>query len=107
MSEFIGYNANRGTWYTYDYDAQEDKGIVSIKQDVKPVLDFAKDQRNSGLNDGAGDFHRYAVIPAHVEVALRKKGINMYDPRQTKELLKEINQNYPLLRTGNLKHEIK
>ncbi len=107
MSKFLDFNHQRGTWYEYEYDAQEDKGIVSIKQDVQPILDLAKEERNSGINDKVGDFALYARIPAHVEVALRQRGINMYDQRQTKELLKVINQEYPLLKTSNLHHEIK
>ena len=90
LSKFLDFNHHRGTWYEYDYDPQNDTSHVSIKQDVEPVLDFAKDQRNSGINDKVGDFSHYAVIPAHVEVALRQKGINIYNPDQTKELLREI-----------------
>lgn len=107
MSKFLDYNHHRGTWYEYEYDAQENKGIVSIKQDVQPVLDKAKDERNSGINDKVGEFSKYAIIPAHVEVALRQRGINMYNPNQTKELLRVINKEYPYLKTTNLTHEIR
>lgn len=107
MSKFLDFNHHRGTWYEYEYDPQENKGIVSIKQDVQPVLDLAKEERNSGINDKVGDFSLYARIPAHVEVALRQKGINIYKQEHTKALLKEINQNYPYLKTTNLHHEIK
>ena len=49
-------------------------------------------------------FEHYAVIPAHVELAMRQKGINIYNPAQTKEVLKEINTNYPHLKTTNRTH---
>lgn len=107
MPKFLDYNSARGTWYEEDYDHASDKVIVHTKQDVQPVLDLAKEERNSGINDKVGDFSRYAIIPAHVEVALRQKGINIYNKHQTKELLREINQNYPHLKTTNLKHEIR
>ena len=107
MSKFLDFNHARGTWYEYEYDAQEDRGIVSIKQDVQPVIDRAKIERNSGINDKVGEFSKYAVIPAHVEVALKQRGIDMYNQNQTKELLKVINQEYPYLKTTNLHHEIK
>lgn len=107
MSTFLDYNKHRGTWYEYDYDPQEDKGIVSIKQDVQPVLDYAKEQRNSGINDKVGDFSLYATIPAHVEVALRQRGINIHNPNHTKRLLRVINQEYPYLKATNLHHELK
>ena len=105
MAELIGYNAQRGTWYEYAQDG--DKAVVGIKQDVQPVLDLAKEERNSGINDKVGEFSRYAIIPAHVEVALRQRGINIYSNNQTKELLKIINQEYPYLKTTNLNHAIK
>ena len=106
MPKFLDYNPARGTWYEEDYDHTEDKYIVHIKQDVEPVLEVAKAERNSGINDKVGDFSKYAIIPAHVEVELRQKGINIYNQHQTKELLREINRNYPYLKTTNLKHEL-
>jgi len=33
-----------------------------------------------------------------VELQLKQKGIDMYNPSQTKELIKEINENYPYLK---------
>lgn len=106
MSKFYDYNASRGTWYEEDVDAD---GTVTIhtKQDVAPVLDFAKEQRNSGANDKVGDFARYAIIPAHVEVALRQKGLNIYDKNNTGRLVKEIERNYPYLKCTNLKHSVR
>lgn len=107
MSEFLDYNAHRGTWYTYAYDHGEDKAHVGIMQDVQPAIDKAKEERNSGINDKVGDFSKYAIIPAHVEVALRQRGINIHNPNQTKELLKVINEEYPGLKYTNLTHNIK
>lgn len=107
MSKFLDFNHQRGTWYEYDYDPQTDTAFVSIKQDVQPVLDRAAQERNSGINDKVGDFSKYAIIPAHVEVALRQRGINIYNPNQTKELLKVINSEYPHLKTTNLTHAIR
>ncbi len=107
MSKFLDYNVHRGTWYEYDYDPQDDKAIVSIKQDIEPVLDYTKELRNSGINDKVGEFSHYAVIPAHVEVALRQKGINIYNQNQTKDVVREIESNYPYLKVTNLKHDIR
>lgn len=107
MSKFLDYNAARGTWYEEDYDHTEDKVIIHTKQDVEPVLERAKLERNSGINDKVGDFSKYATIPAHVEVELRQKyGINIYNNGQTKELLKVINRDYPYLKLTNLTHEL-
>ena len=102
---FYDYNAARGTWYEEDYDHTEDKVVIHTKQDVQPILDWTKEQRNSGINDKVGDFGLYAKIPAIVEVDLRKKGLNIYDKNNTRRLIQEIEQNYPYLKTTNLKHD--
>lgn len=107
MSKMLGWNSARGTYYEYDFDHDSDEAIVTIKQDSQPVLDLAKDERNSGLNDRVGDFNKYAIIPAAIEVEIRRKwGIDMYDQNQTKELLKVINEHYPHLKTTNLTHAL-
>lgn len=107
MAEFFDYNADRGTWYEADFN-EDGSFVITTKQDVQPVIDHATRVRNSGYNDKKlGDFYfqRYAVIPAQVEVELRKKGINIYDKHQTKEVLKAINKDYPYLKTTNRHHE--
>ena len=107
MSKFLDYNEARGTWYETDYDASDDRLVIHTKQDVQPVLDDNKIARNSGKGDAGvkGEFWHYATIPAHVEVELKQKGINIYDKNNLKQLFKEINTNYPYLKRTNLKHE--
>ena len=107
MSKFYDYNPTKGVWHEEGYDHVEDKVVIHTKQDVEPVLEYTKQLRNSGENDKVGAFSRYAVIPTSVELALRKKGINIYNKHQTKELLREINQNYPHLKVTNLRHDVK
>ena len=107
MAEFFDYNADRGTWYEADF---RDDGSFTIhtRQDVQPVVDAATRARNSGWYDKPlGDFffQKYATIPAHVELELRQKGINIYNKHQTKDVLKAINRDYPYLKTTNRTHE--
>lgn len=107
MSKFYDFNVSRGTWYEEDYDHTDDKVIITTKQDLQPVLDYAKEERNSGINDKVGDLAHYAVIPAWLEVELRAKGINIYDKNNTPRLVKEIEQNYPKFKCTNLKHAVR
>ena len=104
MPQFFDYNPERGTWYEDDWDHGEDKFVLHTKQDVSPVLDYAKDQRNSGINDKVGDFAHYAIIPAIAELQLKERGISLYNKHQTKELLKAIEQDFPNLKCTNLRH---
>lgn len=101
------WNPSSGCWYEEEYDHTTDSIIVHTKQDVQPVLDYAKEQRNSGVNDKVGDFAHYAIMPATVVVALRQKGIDIHNKNHTKKVIQEIEQNYPHLKTTNLKHAVR
>lgn len=108
MSEFFDWNPARGTWYEFEEDKQTGDLLIHTKQDVKPSLDWASKQRNSGQNDLGGardknDLKHYATIPAHVELELRDKGINIHDPANTKRMIEEIERNYPLCKVTNRK----
>lgn len=105
MSEFFGYNPDRGTWY--EVDDYEDGLVIHTKQDTRPVLELNKYERNSGKNDKVGDFNHYARIPATIEVELKQRGLNIYNKNNTKKLLEVIDREYPYLKVTNLKHRIK
>jgi hypothetical protein len=108
MPRFFDYNPDNGTWIEDETDAD---GNLTFKtwQDVQPILDRTKEKRNSGQVDKGikRGFWHYATIPPVVEMELRQKGIKIGNPNQTKELLKEINTNYPYLKNTDLTHNIK
>lgn len=108
MAEFFGWNPERGVWYEVEDDPQTGGLIIHTKQDIQPHLEWAKKQRNSGVNDLGGkrdgdDLKHYAHIPTHVELELRQKGLNIYDKNNTKRLIHEIETNYPLCKVTNRK----
>lgn len=102
-SEWDGF---RGVWEVTEDEPQTGGIVIHTIQDVQPALDWARKQRNSGANDLGGvkdknDLKHYATIPAHVIIALRDKGLNVWDKTQTKEIIKEIETNYPLCKVTN------
>lgn len=109
MAEIFGFNQDRGTWYEVEEDPQTGDQIIHSKSICDPVLEQTRMDRNSGKGDRGvkGEFWHYATIPVGVELELRGKGLNIYDKNNTKQLLKEINQNYPHLKNTNLTHNIK
>lgn len=106
MAKTFEYNPTRGTYYEIE-DLTNGDIAIHTKQDAQPVLDHAARLRNSNANDKVGDFCHYATIPAGVEVELRAKGLNIYDKNNTKRLVREIETNYPYLKTTNLRHSVK
>lgn len=108
MSEFFDWNPARGTWYEVD---DYNGGLaIHTKQNVQPVIDYAKAVKNAHLSDRRArkhDFLLYATIPAHVELEIKEKyGFSIHDKNCTKKLLQVINTDYPYLRCSNLKHEL-
>ena len=105
MSEFFDYNPNNGMRYDTEDGEKDGDIIIRSSQDVQPVVDHMNEKRKNPENRKANLRH-YCTIPTWVEIELRKKGIDIYNKHQTKELLKEINTNYPKLKATKMHHEI-
>jgi hypothetical protein len=95
---------------TYTDIVEGDKGssqiLVTQQQDVEPLLDYCAKLRNENVCTVKNEFFHYAMIPAVVQLQLRKKGINCYttDEAELKRVNQEIEANYPKLKTSYAKH---
>jgi len=92
----------------FDYDPITDMIHLTSSQDVTAILDDIQQKRNDPEAWAKGvkkEWAHYATIPTIVEMELKKKGIDIYNPNQTKELLKEINTNYQYLKATIAKNE--
>lgn len=109
MAKTFDYNAHDGSWYELEDDLQNPGTLfIHHKQDVGPALNWAQKQRNNQLNDKGGlrdgsDLKHYATIPLGAILAMRKKGIDVWNKDHTKDVIKEIEQNYPLCKVTNRK----
>ena len=85
----------------FDYDPAKDTYYLTSTQDISGMLDDIKKSRdnpevwNKGVKQ---EWAHFASIPPVVEMQLKQKGIDMYNPDHTKALVKEINENYPYLK---------
>ena len=108
MSEFLEYDKHNGMTYSTDFDNGTDRTVIHSVQDVEPIIDHmaAKRRKNADMGDPGikRGFWHYCSIPTHVELALRQKGINIYNKHKTKEVMKEIRTNYPYLMATNKRH---
>lgn len=106
--ELFDYDPLTGIRTLWEYDEDTGKGSLRREQDVSAFVDFATRVRNTGEADKSlkNDDYMclYAVIPPGVEMELRGKGLDIYDPNNTKRLLQEINQNYRWLKTTDKTH---
>lgn len=106
--ELFDYDPQTGIRTLWSYDEDTGKGQFRREQDVQGFVDWATSIRNQGLADGElkkDDYMcLYAVIPPGVEMELKSKGINIYDPNCTKILLETINRDYRYLKTTEKVH---
>ena len=108
LAKTTEWNPSLGVWEDIEDDPQTGDLIIHTRQNVQPALDWANKQRNSGVNDLGGardgaDLKHYAILPAHVVIALREKGINIWDKACTKDMIKEIERNHPKCKVTNRK----
>lgn len=106
MAEFFDYDPDYGLT-RYTEMADEDRIRLITVADVEPVLDHAKALRNApeiserGIKKG---FWHYATIPPIVQLLLRKKGIDVFNPEHGKRVRQEIDRNYPYCKTTDKRH---
>ena len=91
----------------YDYDPVKNENLINNVKNPTALIEKLKQVRNNPDTWAQGvkeSWVHYASIPPIVELKLKEKGIDIYNKDQTKELLKEINENYPWLKTTTKKH---
>lgn len=104
MAKTYEYDPLQGKYTTIE-DHHDGGLIIKDVQDVNPLLNYAKDMRNSGKNDKVGEFNHYAVISPVIEQEIKQKyGISIYDKNHTKKLISIIESDYPGIKVTNLKH---
>ena len=101
MSVFFDYDPTTGVTQTFDYDPVTEDVRLTSTQDLTAFFEAIKQKRDNPEAWAKGvkeEFAHYATIPPVIQMELMKKGIDIHNPNQTKELLKEINSSYPYLK---------
>lgn len=108
MPVLFDYDPVTGVSQHFDYDPVTEQIHLTSSQDLTMLMEELKQKRNNPEAWKKGikqSWAHYATIPPVVELQLKRKGIDIYNPHQTKEVLKEINTNYPFLKTTTAYHE--
>jgi hypothetical protein len=101
MSVHFDYDPLTGVTQTFDYDPVTEDVRLTSTQNLDAFFEELKQKRNNPDAWAKGvkqEFAHYATIPPVIQMELMKKGIDIHNPNQTKELLKEINTSYPYLK---------
>lgn len=111
MAKFVDFNdANGVAMYEDIYHGRQQ---YHYRQDVEPVLELAKAERNSGAADKHGkkaDMHLYARIPPVVILELKYKyGVDILRGKQDHiaKAIKIINRDYPALKCTEKTHTVR
>lgn len=110
MAKFIEKNESGvETWADSTYGDHRQQ--FHYRQDVEPVLDLAKEERNWGLADKVGkrtDLHLYARVPPVIILEIKHKyGVDCFKRDHLKRFFNIINQHYPHLKTTDKHHELR
>ena len=96
-----------GVKTSMQYDELTDQLTVTTEQDLSSFLDNMKARRNDenywkrGVKE---EFAHYCSIPPVVIMQMKAKGIDVFNPGHMKDVLREINQNYPYLKATDKRH---
>ena len=101
MSEFFDYDPVTGITEFFEWDDENRCAVIRSVQDVSALLDRNRELRNSGATDIGikNEWWHVASIPCVVQMELRKKGIDIFNPDQWNLLAKTIETDYPYLKT--------
>ncbi len=95
---------------TYFEFTNDQKLVMRYEQDVSELVDHCKALANEGAPDEA--FRKqgvavYAKLPLVVLGQMAKKGIRFFDPNHVGRVVREVNENYPWLKTTSKHHEVR
>ena len=91
----------------FEYDELTDKITVRVEEDVTKYLEYAKavrQQESISKNGIKENWWQYAIIPPTVQLEMRNKGIDIFNPDDAKKAFQEINANYPYLKLTDQRH---
>ena len=110
MASFAEYNPLTGVEQWVDATADDHRLQVQYKQDVEPLLEVCKAERNDGLTDYGikQDLWLYARIPPTVILKLRfEHGVDIFKRDHLKRAFEIINRDYPYLKCTEKRHTLK
>lgn len=98
-------NKDFGTKQFYSYNPDTDEHTLTTVQDVSGLLDSLKAKRALTPEHGrVEEWAHYASVPPVVQVELMNRGLNIQNPDHLKAIIKEINTNYPYLKSTTKHH---
>lgn len=110
MAQFLDYDPDRNMEQWQDSTYGDNRLQVHYRQDVEPILELAKEERNNGLTDRGikNDLWLYARIPPVVILKLKYEyGVDIFNKNHLKRAFDLINTEFPYLKTTEKHHDLR
>jgi len=107
--EYFDYDPLTGIYETYE-ETSDGQIQLHTYQDVSRIVESSKALAISGEPDEQwrkNGMTMYAQIPLVIVGQMLKKGINVFDQNHIGAVVREVNTNYPLLKTTFKNHEVR
>lgn len=106
MKRLIDFDSLSGVQTWHEYDATEDRTIITETQDVEPLLEMNKAQYNDESFKRRGmknEMLKVASVPVTVLMEWKTKhGVDAWDKNHTAKIMKLLNDpEYRYLRTAS------
>lgn len=108
MSRVLDFNPLTGERVLFDYDAHQDRMVLTHQQDVRRELAFA---HNKAVDDSAtqrgikNDLWHYARVPNIVILEMKQKhGVDFFDRNHKKRVFELLNTEYKWCKTTDKNH---
>ena len=109
MAKLLDWDPLRGLQQLED-KTTDGRLQIHTRQDVEPILELAKYERNNGLSDKAGkkqDMFLYARIPPVVILEMKHKyGVDIFKKDHLKKAFQLLNTEYPHLKCTEKTHRL-
>lgn len=95
-----------GTTEYFEYDEQTGIATIRTEQEESGLLDYTSYLRNTKATDSGikRGWWKFAIIPPVVVLELKNKGIDVFAKNDWPKLTREIETNYPYLKTTEKRH---
>ena len=97
--QVLDYDPLTRTTTYHEFDADENKTIITEVQDIQPFLELAKEARKNEDYSAQGiknEMWHYGKIPnSIIAKMLAEDGVDVYNKAQSKEVIRLINTKYP------------
>jgi hypothetical protein len=107
MSWTLDYNPLTGERVLFDYDAHEDRMVLTHQQDVSRELKFAHEKSVSDATKHGikNDLWHYARVPNIVIMEMKNKhGVDFFDKNDQKKVFQLLNTEYKWCKTTDKHH---